>query len=339
MSLSVVLITRNQAWNIARLVESVLAQESVAALLDVVVVDSASSDATVAIASRYPIDVIALHADQRLTAAAGRYVGYRHTAGEFVLFLDGDMTLIGGWLDAALVVLRAQPDVAAVTGDLIERPTATPPDADLTVVQPADPVRALNIPQGGGAALYRRSVLEEVGTFHPYIISDEEPELCVRIRQHGYRVVKLNRFIAYHFSDPEDALGTLIRRARRRLYFGAGQNLRLHLGDAYFLPYLKERGFGLIPLAAVIAGLALLVWGLLSGYWALFGLWLLALLGVVALDTLRKRSLYRALYSLLLRVLIMDGTLRGFLLTPLDPATTPVRFDVVHHGQGDGAGE
>lgn len=318
----------------ARLVESVLAHTAAADSVEVVLVDSASTDATVEIASRYPIDVLSLHADQRLTAAAGRYAGTHHTTGDFVLFLDGDMALIPGWLEAALAVMREQPDVATITGELIERPTSTPPEVDLTVAQPDEPVQATDIKQGGGAALYRRAVLEQVGTFHPYIISDEEPELCVRIRHRGHRVVQLNRYITYHFSDPSEAMSTLIKRAGRRLYFGAGQNLRLHLGDEYFLPYLVERGFGLIPLAGLIAGALLLLWGVLRGQWALFALWVLAVLGIIMLDALRKRSLYRALFSMLLRLLIMDGTVRGFLLPPLDPATVSLRYDVVHQGAG-----
>src|SRR5205814_10040498 len=42
----------------------------------------------------------------------------------------------------------------------------------------------------GGAALYRRSVLEHVGTFNPYLFSDEEPELYIRIRHAGYQVLQ-----------------------------------------------------------------------------------------------------------------------------------------------------
>ena len=60
-----------------------------------------------------------------------------------------------------------------------------------------------------------------------------------------------------------------------------------------------------------------------------FGLWLAALIAVIALDTYRKHSLYRALYSLLLRLLIMDGTIRGFLMAPMTPDDYPVKLEVV----------
>ena len=94
--LSVVLISKNQEWNIARLVESVLRETDALPSREIVLVDSASTDRTTEIAARYPIAVLKLCPEQRLTAAAGRYVGYKRTTGDLVLFLDGDMELVRG---------------------------------------------------------------------------------------------------------------------------------------------------------------------------------------------------------------------------------------------------
>jgi glycosyltransferase involved in cell wall biosynthesis len=326
--LSVILISRNQEWNMARLIESVLEHITVTDSSEVVLVDSASTDRNVEIASQYPIGIIRLHADQRLTAAAGRYTGYQHTSGEYVLFLDGDMELLDGWLEPALETFKNNPDIAVVTGRLIDRPMSTPREDKLPVEQPAE-ITLKDVKHGGGAAMYRRSVLDEVGSFNPYIISDEEPELCVRIRHQGYRVVMLNRTIAFHYSDPSDAMSTLIARWRRRLYLGAGQNLRQNWGKSSFWLYVKERGFGLIPAVGVLVGILLLLLSIVTGNWLFFGVWLLLLLMMIALDTLRKGSLYRALYSLLLRLLIMDGTIRGFFLKPMNPEKHPLKFTIV----------
>ena len=62
----------------------------------------------------------------------------------------------------------------------------------------------------GGAAMYRRSTLEEVGPFNPWMHSDGEPELCVRIRHAGYRILKLGHPIAYHYSDPDGIISTAV---------------------------------------------------------------------------------------------------------------------------------
>jgi len=333
IQLSVVFITRNQAWNVRRLVESVLSQSSPFLSIEIVLVDSASTDETVKIACEYPITVIALDADQRLTAAAGRHVGYQQATGRFILFLDGDMELYPGWLEQALNLLIENPQIAAITGTLIDRPKATPARHTLLTPLRSDPIIPKDIKHGGGAAIYRRSVLEEVGSFNPYLYSDEEPDLCIRIRHRGYRVVQLDHPIAMHYTDPDGQLSTLIARWRRRLYLGAGQNLRYHLWSEIFVPYLKERGFGLAPAAALLAGILCLVISLETHSPVWFGIWLFAFIAVLGLDTLRKRSLYRAVYSLLLRFLILDGTIKGFLMQPLTAENSPLRFAIIKMGE------
>lgn len=317
VELTVILIARNQVWNVPRLVESVLEHTQAAASREIVLVDSASTDGTVEAAKEYPIGVIRLNAAQRLTAAAGRYVGCKHTSGQYVLFLDGDMELCAGWLEQALAVMKDDPQIGVLTGQVIDRPTSTPRDDKYPISDKDGALR--DVLHGGGAAMYQRSVLEEVGMFTPYIYSDEEPELCVRIRHRGYRVVRIERPMALHYSDPSEAISTLFARWRRRLYLGAGQNLRQHAGTSVFWPYLRERGFGCIPLIGLAIGLVAAVFFILTGDIRPFMGWLLLLGAIILADTLRKRSLYRAIYSLTLRILIADGTLRGFFLSPLKP--------------------
>lgn len=329
VDLAVVMISRNQEWNVARLIESVLKETSSVPTREIVLADSASTDNTTQIASNYPIDVLRLRPEQRLSAAAGRYVGYRHTTGRLVLFLDGDMELYPGWLEKALRLIRTNPEVAVVTGQTIDLPKKAGPEDK---PPPAEKKRETysEVRQGGGAALYRRSALEEVGTFNPYLYSEEEPELCVRIRHGaGYKAVRLHYPIAYHYTDPEGKLSTIVGRWRRNLYMGAGQNLHYHLGNNTFWPYVKERGYGCLPLGGLLAGLISLLWSLKTGRRAWFGLWLAALFGAVLASAYRKRSLYRALSGMLERAFYADGTIRGFLLEAPDPDSYPAKVDVI----------
>jgi len=322
--LSVVLITKNQQWNVPRLVESVLERTASYSSREIMLVDSASSDKTVDEAARYPIQVIRLPATQRLTAAAGRYIGYKQTTGENVLFLDGDMELCEGWLEKALDVLQQDSKIAVVTGQVIDRPINTP-RSDIYVVEKTDgPVKMIEVGHGGGAALYRRAVLDEVGPFNPYIYSDEEPELCIRIRQRGYRVVELDYPAVCHYSDPFLSITTLLKRWRRNLYIGLGQNLRSHLGDDLFWVYLKERGFGCLPGIAITAGVFSLLLSLFSQQILWFGLWVLGLIAFIGLLYYRKRNLYWVMHTLVRRLLMTSGTVQGFLIKPLKPDTYPV---------------
>src|SRR5690348_14872807 len=124
--LSVVIITKNQEWNATRLIESVLDQCGGFPKMKITLVDSASSDNTLAIAKGYPLKLIRLSQPQRLTAAMGRYVGFKHSFGEYILFLDGDMELCRGWVECALEIMANDPQIAAITGQIIDRPKATP---------------------------------------------------------------------------------------------------------------------------------------------------------------------------------------------------------------------
>ncbi len=327
--LAVVLITKNQAWNVPRLIESVLRHTSSAASREIVLVDSASSDATVELACNYPIRVLQLSPDQRLTAAAGRYTGYKHTSGDIVLFLDGDNELCPGWLDAAMEVLRCNDDIAAVAGQIVDLPRSAqhhdpPPDNGAS-----GDIQITDVRHGGGAVAYKRSVLEQVGTFNPYIYSDEEPELCIRIRHAGYRVVKINRCSVYHYTDPSEKLSTLIGRWKRNLYVGSGQNIRFHARTGLLWPYVKERGHGLVPGVGLIAGLAALMCSLLFRQPIWFILWVAAVFAAIVAYAIRNRSIYRTVHSLLKRMLILHGTIKGFLLEPMEPDSYPAKVVVI----------
>jgi len=332
--LAVVAISRNQEWNIARLIESIQDGTSCVPSREIVLVDSASTDRTLGIARRYPIGILRLRPDQLLTPAAGRYVGYKHTSGGLVLFLDGDMELCNGWLEKAVAVMESAPGVAVVTGQVIDVPETTRASNRMTVEPSAFEDLVMEVRHCGGAAMYRRSVLEQVGTFNPYLRSEEEPELCLRIRHAGYRVVRLEYPIAYHYSSPRGALRTLLGRCRRNLYLGHGQIIRHHLGSELLRLYLRERGYVLFPSVGLLGGLISVSWSLVSGRWVWFGLWAAVVVAIIVADACRKRSLYRAIFSLVRRLMIVAGTLRGILLVPLDPDGYSGRVDVIRRVAG-----
>ena len=177
--------------------------------------------------------------------------------------------------------------------------------------------------------MYRRSVLERVGTFNPYLYSDEEPELCLRIRHAGQRVLRLSRPIAFHYTAPAEAFSTFLDKRRSNIWLGYGQNLRYFYGSTLLWPYLRERGWAVVPALLLGIGIVAAVASGLTGQWGWLALWgalvILLMIGIA----IRKRSLKLALLSLFRRLLILDGTVRGFLLKPYDPAGYPGRYDVI----------
>lgn len=329
MELSVILISHNQSWNVPRLLESVLRETASVQDREILLVDSASADGTAELAASYPIRVLRLPSSQRLTAAAGRYVGCKHTTGRLVLFLDGDMEMMPGWLARAMEYLARNPAVGAVTGQVFDvLPTAE--SSDVPKVPASASVDTESIPFCGGAGLYRRVVLEQVGHFNPYLYSDEEPDLCLRMRMAGYSIIRLECPLVKHYSDMRESFATVIGRWQRNLYLGSGQNLRYNLGTKAFWPYAWLRGYSFVPGFALIAGILSLAWWLTVGQARYILLWLAVVALVLAVDAIRKRSVYLTAVSLFKRMLVMAGSARGFLMQPLAPSTYPSTAEIVH---------
>jgi glycosyltransferase involved in cell wall biosynthesis len=333
IELSVVLISKNQAWNVARLIESVLQATVAIPSKEIILVDSASTDETAELAGRYPISVVRLQPGP-LTPAAGRYVGYKRTQGELVLFLDGDMELLQGWLEHALRAMRGAPQAGVMMSSKIidlSPPAAnekTPPPEKVCTSAPKEVFYASFV--AGGAALYRRSVLEQVGTFNPHLKSDEEPELCLRIRHAGYRVLLLDYPIVRHYTIAQETISGLLGRRRRKFLMGVGQCVRYHMGSKLLWPYVKERGMWSLMAALWLAvGLGAALWSLFTRHFLWMDLWTVLLALLIAGAAWRKRSLRRAMLSVFHRLLMVEGLLRGFLMKPLPPESYPQNAEVI----------
>ena len=322
--LSTVIIARNQAAHVARVVQSVLDEPLVD---EVLLVDSASADDTVDRAKDFQIKVVQLLETQSLSPSAGRRVGFELTSGGFVLFLDGDMQLLPGWTARAIDLLSSELDVAAVAGAVVnvyddERPESIARDGSGEATE-------LRCRHTGGMAIYRRAALEQVGGFHPYLRSDEEPELCLRIRRAGFRLLKLDLPAALHFTSAP-TLASLFERRRRNLYLGQGQIIRLLVGDRLLLAYLRERGYVLAPAAVVVAGSAAAAMSLGRRDARPFAVWLGVVAFVVVAYGVRNRNLTRTAYSLLHRVFIFEGAVRGFVSGAGDPRSFSPRLRTIN---------
>ena len=116
MLLSVVIVARNEEENIERCIKSILRETKGISKVEVLMVDSASTDQTVEIAKNYSINIIQLKSDWPLSPSAGRFSGVNNTTGKYVLIIDGDMELLAGWVNKALEFLDGNSKCAAVMG-------------------------------------------------------------------------------------------------------------------------------------------------------------------------------------------------------------------------------
>lgn len=191
---SVVVIGRNEGDRLIRCLDSVRAMDPPPGPVELVYVDSNSTDQSVARARERGARVVEMPAG-RQTAARARNAGWRSTAAPLVLFLDGDTILDHRFLAAAIAGL-ADPQVAVVWG---HRRELKPGDTiynrvlDLDWIYPPGPAEFC-----GGDALMRRSALEQVGGFDEGLIAGEEPELCRRLRERGHVISHLDHPMTLH---------------------------------------------------------------------------------------------------------------------------------------------
>jgi GT2 family glycosyltransferase len=166
-----------------------------------VYVDSGSSDGSVAHAKAAGAEVVDLDLSRPFTAARARNEGFARLCAvapdlELVQFVDGDCEVVPGWIEAAVETLASRPDVAVVCGRRRERyPEASVYNRIIDVEwdTPVGEVQAC-----GGDAMMRVAALREVGGFDPTLIAGEEPELCVRLRREGWKILRIDHEMTLH---------------------------------------------------------------------------------------------------------------------------------------------
>lgn len=298
--LGVVVIGRNEGHRLVDCLASLRHVEG-----PVVYVDSGSTDASEAVASCAGADVVALDPAVPFTAARARNAGWRRLLQtwphlSYVQFLDGDCRIDPAWLPAAVECLRQRPDVAVVMGRRRERYPARSIYNAICDDEWDGP--AGEVIECGGDVLSRAEVLRQLDGYRDDLIAGEEPELCVRLRQRGHRIWRLEREMSLHDANivrfPQwwrrsvraghayAQVHLIHQRAPERIW---GANLRRTLSWSMLLP------------AAVIAG------ALLHPAWLS-----LALLYPIQILRLRGRqkSFRRATLSVIGKFAEMQGVLQ-----------------------------
>lgn len=328
--LSVVIIARNEAQNIARAIESVLRAVERWPHTEILLVDSASTDATVEIAKRYPINIVRLDRSWYLSVAAGRYIGSRYARGQLILHMDGDMEMDPEWVDRCVPFMLAHPEAAVVGGYWTNVYICDGDIVDQQDFRRDVQRRTLEARFVAGAALHRRSALEQVGGFNPYIKGEEDVELCLRLRHAGYKVLRLPYRMALHYGLPENSWAYCMRRLRSNLWIGYGQVPRYHLKSGLFWIALRERNLYTVGyLIGMLVFTINVVLAVFAQNAALLAVWVLTVGPVLVAFWIKKRSLRATLKSLILQGLIACSAVRGFLMTPRSPADYPTNVEVV----------
>lgn len=297
-TLTIIIKALNEEDNIEACIKSVLTCMSQHSLRhEIILADSFSDDNTINIAKQYPINIVQLFSKSDRSCGAGAQIGYQYSKGDFILLIDGDMTLSSNFLDHALNKLISDHSLAGIGGLIVDKHIETYAERKRnkiysSISSPID-VSAL-----GGGGLYRRACLERVGYFsHSGLAACEELELGVRLKASGYRLQRIPIPFTFHSSHRETPFECINRMWRSGRFAAYGTFLRYSFDKPWLCLAIRECWFLLpVPSTAIIAFAAYIITSkVFLGFSTFILLWFL--LGITL--SFRKKSVDEALWSLI----------------------------------------
>ncbi len=195
--MGVVVIGRNEGERLRRCLQSLSDATNL-----IVYVDSGSVDRSKEIAAELKADVIDLDLRTAFTAARARNAGFERLNLQapdldYVFFVDGDCEVHPEWVQKATRFLGDHPEFAVVWGWRREK------YPESSIYNALCDLEWANFPLGetkacGGDAVMRTDAFRSVSGYRADLICGEEPELCLRMRQKGWRIWHLDAEMTRH---------------------------------------------------------------------------------------------------------------------------------------------
>jgi glycosyltransferase involved in cell wall biosynthesis len=234
-AMTVVVPTRGRAAYLEVTLDSLRRQRTRTAH-ELLVVDDGATDATPEVAERFGARLVR-HGEQRSLNAA-RNSGIRAAAADLIAFVDDDVLVPPGWVDAVVEGAARHPDAEAFGGPIRARFEGRVPrgcgreDPPITTLDlgPSD-VEAEMV--WGANFAVRRSAVERIGDFDETLDRGhgDEEEWLMRLRAAGGRIVYLAEAgLDHRRSAGDSGLGSLARAAYHRGRGARSSDLRR--GDA-----------------------------------------------------------------------------------------------------------
>ena len=276
---SFVIPVRNDASRLRRCLATVTANDYPPDLVEILVVDNESTDASARVAVDSGATVLRSAAS---SVAELRNGGARQARGIILAFVDADHEIDRGWIRAAVDVLSDEG--IGATG----APCLTDPSPNW-VQRQYDAMRSRLVNReevlwlGSGNLAVKKHIFDEIGGFDARLIACEDVDLCNRLRQAGHRIVADPAMRNVHYGDP---------KTLKALFYGelwrGRDNVRVTFRGPKTFRHLRS---ALIPIVDLIAMAATLV-ALLLGYprvAAGCGLVVLGLIALRAMMILRRQ--------------------------------------------------
>jgi len=184
--------------------------------IEIVVVDNASSDESLAILEQYPL-VKVIKNTENSGFAKGNNIGFTHTNGKYVVTLNNDMTVDPDWLTDPVDYLENDPELGSIAcrqmkysnHEVIDglyhhvlKPLLLLPVGISCIYDKSNPLFAepgYVIGPNGGSAIYRKTALDKVGGFEErFFAYHEDADLSMRSLNHGWKCLYVPSAVVFH---------------------------------------------------------------------------------------------------------------------------------------------
>jgi GT2 family glycosyltransferase len=231
IELSIVIVSWNVQTFLRRCLLSIENQQDDLSI-EVIVVDSASTDSSVKMVNEEFPQIQLIECNQNVGFPKGNNIGMKEARGHFILLLNPDTELIDGALKSLTTYLDKNEDVGVAGGQLLNSdgtiqssrrrfPTLATALFESTWLQPFAPRSLLrryyveDLPYDtttevdwltGACLMTHREVVEEVGFMdEAYFMYSEELDWCKRIKDAGWKVVYVpDARIVHHTGKSSD---------------------------------------------------------------------------------------------------------------------------------------
>lgn len=315
MTIAIGIKALNEAAHIADAIGSARAALARAGGGTIVLADSGSTDATVAIArAAGDVRIVQLADPAQRSCGAGAQLAFEaadRVAGdvEWFYLLDGDMAIDPDFLHHGIAFLRDNPGHAAVGGRVREMNTES---IEFELRARNDRVKgsavAGDVDRLDCGGLYRVAAIHAVGHFADRNLhAFEEFDLGARLRAAGWRLARIDVAGVAHHGHATGGYRLMLRRLLTGYAGGSGEVIRAAWGRPHWREVL--RSFAQLRYSAIVYAWWLsLVLAAVAGRPLAFVV-LLAL--PFAFLAWRRRSLRVGLYSLATWNMIAVGTIQG----------------------------
>jgi GT2 family glycosyltransferase len=212
--ISIVTVNYNGIDDTLRMIESVASK--CLQSYEIIVVDNGSVvDETIPIKEKYPY-VKVIRSSQNLGFAGGNNMGYKYSAGEYILFLNNDTILKDDSLQFLIETLKSNPQIGGVSpkilynnGPNIIQYAGYTKLSSITIRNRTIGINEWDVSQydktattaylHGAAMMVKREVIEKVGLMPEcYFLYYEEMDWSTQIRNAGFDLVYEPRTRVYH---------------------------------------------------------------------------------------------------------------------------------------------